>query len=145
MQLPTGNAADTRVSVCAAVIPFTVITAVPAEFRVTVAVTPFSIYVTIAPGVPVIEAFTIEIPPGKQTPLHKHSIPMYAYITSGELEVDYGSKGKRSFTAGSSYVEAIDWCHFGKSVGDQAVKLIVIYLGQQDPKQLKPEPCAKPD
>ena len=97
------------------------------------------------PGVPLIQAYAIEIPVGKQTPLHRHAIPMYVHMTSGELEVDYGSKGKRTFKAGSSYVEAIDWCHFGKALGSQPAKLLAVYLAQESPNRVKPEPCAKPD
>lgn len=96
-------------------------------------------------GVPLIKAYNIEIPPGKQTTLHKHAVPLYAYIVSGDLEVDYGSKGKRVFKAGTSYVEAINWCHLGKTIGNQPVKVIGIYLAQVNPDQVKPETCAKPD
>ena len=48
-------------------------------------------------GTPLIKAFDILIPAGKQTSLHSHAIPLYAYVVSGDLEVDYGSKGKRTF------------------------------------------------
>ncbi len=96
-------------------------------------------------GTPLIKAFDIEIPAGKQTSLHSHAIPLYAYIISGELEVDYGSKGKRIFKAGSSYVEAINWCHIGKSLNNQPVRILGVYLGQVNPDQIAPIDCKKPD
>lgn len=96
-------------------------------------------------GTPLIKAFDIEIPAGKQTSLHSHAIPLYAYIISGELEVDYGSKGKRIFKAGSSYVEAINWCHIGRSLGGKPVRLIGVYLGQENPDQIAPIDCKKAD
>lgn len=96
-------------------------------------------------GTPLIKAFDITIPPGKQTSLHSHAIPLYAYVISGELEVDYGSKGKRIFKAGSSYIEAINWCHAGKSLGGKPVRLIGVYLGQENPDQIAPTDCKKPD
>ena len=85
------------------------------------------------------------IPPGKQTSLHSHAIPLYAYIVSGELEVDYGSKGKRTFKAGTSYIEAINWCHIGKSMGGKPVRIIGVYLGQENPDQIAPTDCKKAD
>ena len=94
-------------------------------------------------GTPLIKAFDIVIPAGKQTSSHSHAIPLYAYIVSGELEVDYGSKGKRSFKAGSSYIEAIDWCHIGKSLNNQPVRIIGVYLGQVTPDQIAPIDCKK--
>jgi quercetin dioxygenase-like cupin family protein len=96
-------------------------------------------------GAPLIKAFDITIPPGKQTSLHSHAIPLYAYVISGELEVDYGSKGKRVFKAGSSYIEAINWCHAGKSLGGKPVRLIGVYLGQENPDQIAPTDCKKAD
>ncbi len=96
-------------------------------------------------GQPLIKAFNIEIPVGKQTNLHKHLVPLYIYIVSGDLEVDYGSKGKKIYKPGTSYVEAIDWCHIGKVSGKTPVKVIGVYLGEQTPDQIKPEACSKPN
>jgi quercetin dioxygenase-like cupin family protein len=96
-------------------------------------------------GKPLIKAFNIEIPVGKQTSLHKHLIPLFVYVVSGDLEVDYGSKGKKTYKAGASFVEAIDWCHFGKVAGKVPVKIIGVYLGEQVPDQIKPDDCAKPN
>ena len=96
-------------------------------------------------GQPLIKAFLIDIPVGKQTSLHKHAVPLFVYVLSGELEVDYGSKGKKTFKSGASYVEAIDWCHIGKASGKLPVKIIGVYLGQEKPDQIKPESCTKPN
>lgn len=96
-------------------------------------------------GQPLIKAFNIEIPVGKQTDLHKHLVPLYVYIVSGELEVDYGSKGKKIYRPGTSYVEAMNWCHIGKVAGKAPVNVIGVYLGEQTPDQIKPETCAKPN
>ncbi len=96
-------------------------------------------------GQPLIKAYVIDIPVGKQTSLHKHAVPLFVYVVSGELEVDYGSKGKKSFKSGTSYIEEIDWCHFGKPAGKIPVRIIGIYLGQVNPDQVKPEPCTKPN
>ncbi|MDE0884169.1 MAG: cupin domain-containing protein [Myxococcota bacterium] len=96
---------------------------------------------TFPKGVPLIEVFKITIEPGMKTAPHKHAIPLLAYILSGELGVDYGSRGKKTFSPGQSYIEAINWCHVGFATGDTAVELLGVYLGQQNPNQIKPEPC----
>ena len=96
-------------------------------------------------GQPLIKAFLIDIPVGKQTSLHKHAVPLFVYVLSGELEVDYGSKGKKTFKSGTSYVEAIEWCHLAKASGKLPVKIIGVYLGQEKPDQIKPEACTKPN
>jgi len=96
-------------------------------------------------GQPLIEAFNIDIPVGKKTDLHKHLIPLYVYVVSGDLEVDYGSKGKKIYKPGTSYVEAIDWCHIGKAAGKIPVKVIGVYLGEKTPNQIKPTSCTAPN
>jgi len=62
-------------------------------------------------------------------------------VISGTLGVDYGSRGKRSFSAGEAYVEAIDWCQIGSALGDKEVQIIGIYLGEQSPNEIKPKSC----
>lgn len=96
-------------------------------------------------GQPLIKAFMIDIPVGMQTSLHKHAVPLFVYVVSGDLEVDYGSKGKKTYKPGASFVEAIDWCHFGKAAAKTPVKILGVYLGQEKPDQIKPDTCTKPD
>ena len=72
-------------------------------------------------------------------------LSLLAYVVSGELGVDYGIRGKRTFSPGQAYIEAIEWCHIGYAVGDEAVEILGFYLGQQDPDQVKPEPCTASD
>jgi quercetin dioxygenase-like cupin family protein len=96
-------------------------------------------------GTPLINAFNINIPVGKKTSLHKHAVPLFVYVVSGEMIVDYGSKGKRTFKAGAAYIEAIEWCHIAQAVGNQPTKIIGVYLGQEKPDQIKPETCSKPN
>jgi len=96
-------------------------------------------------GTPLINAFNIDIPVGKKTSLHKHAVPLFVYVVSGEMIVDYGSKGKRTFKAGAAYIEAIEWCHIAQAVGNQPTKIIGVYLGQEKPDQIKPETCTKPN
>ena len=100
---------------------------------------------TFPAGTPLIKTFKITIEPGMKTGPHKHAIPLLAYVLSGELGVDYGSRGKKSFSAGEAYVEAIDWCHVGYAEGDEAVQILAVYLGQREPDQIKPEPCDTTD
>ncbi len=100
---------------------------------------------TFPPGTPLVQAFKITIEPGMKTAPHKHAIPLLAYVLSGELGVDYGIRGKRTFSPGQAYIEAIEWCHIGYAAGDEAVEILGFYLGQQDPDQIKPEPCTASD
>lgn len=46
-------------------------------------------------GTPLIESYLIEIPPGQKTGIHLHQVPLLAYIISGRLETNYGTKGSK--------------------------------------------------
>ena len=95
-------------------------------------------------GVPALYAYNIVIKPGQKTGWHKHAVPLYAYILSGSLTVDYGSKGSRVFEKGMSYIEAIDWCHRGYVSGDEEAVIFGMYMAQVDPNEVKPIPCDGP-
>ena len=95
-------------------------------------------------GVPALYAYNIVIKPGQKTNWHKHAVPLYAYILSGSLTVDYGSKGSRVFGKGMSYIEAIDWCHQGYVSGNEEAVIFGIYMAQMDPNEVKPIPCDGP-
>lgn len=92
-------------------------------------------------GKPVLKAYKITIPPGKVTSLHLHEVGLFAYVLSGTLEVDYGSKGKKRYTPGQGFMEAVRWCHKGRAVGDAPVVLVALYLGA--PGLKNSETCRK--
>ncbi len=81
------------------------------------------------PGTPEVRAFRITIPPGTPTALHAHEVPLFAYVISGAVEVDYGDGGKHLFKAGDAFVEAVNRCHAGRSVGDVPAELLAVFLG----------------
>lgn len=90
---------------------------------------------------PLLEAYIIEIPAGQSTSIHLHQVPLLAYVLSGELETNYGSKGIKTIRAGDMFVEAIEWCHFGKAAGSSPVRLLAMYLNELDSKRQKSIEC----
>jgi quercetin dioxygenase-like cupin family protein len=56
-------------------------------------------------------------------------VPLFAYILEGELTVDYGEHGKRSYRAGDAFMEAMAIAHHGSNPGSQPVRLLAVYLG----------------
>jgi quercetin dioxygenase-like cupin family protein len=68
-----------------------------------------------------------DIPAGVSLPVHKHLHPRYAYVLAGRLQVSTAD-GAKSFEYGPGdfIVEMLDTWHFGKPIGKDAVKLLVI-------------------
>src|SRR5690606_34107124 len=44
----------------------------------------------------------VTIPPGGTTGLHKHEVPLFAYILEGELTVDYGEGRINTYRVGDT-------------------------------------------
>ncbi|MBF0182750.1 MAG: cupin domain-containing protein [Magnetococcales bacterium] len=75
----------------------------------------------------VLSSSIVTIPPGTESAWHKHGAPMYAYILTGEVTVDYGEKGLRTFGPGNAFVEAMDHWHRGINRGQEPVRILVVY------------------
>lgn len=73
----------------------------------------------------------VTMPPGAETGWHTHGVPLTGLILEGELTVDYGDKGKRTYKEGQSLAEAINIPHNGKNTGSGPLRLFVVYIGAE--------------
>jgi quercetin dioxygenase-like cupin family protein len=80
-------------------------------------------------GKPVVTAAIVTLKPGESTPIHRHGVPMFAYILEGTLTVDYGKFGRKTYTAGQSLVEAMEVEHAGTNTGSGIVRILAVYMG----------------
>lgn len=81
-------------------------------------------------GAPILTAKIIDVPVGAKTNTHTHDYPLFVYILDGEITVDYG-EGSKTFTKGETFVEAIDYFHFGINNGDKPTKILAVELGEK--------------
>jgi quercetin dioxygenase-like cupin family protein len=84
-------------------------------------------------------AAVVTLPPGKKTGWHRHGVPIFGYILAGELQVDYGDKGKRTYKAGDGFMEAMNQSHEGINAGDAPVRILVVYMGAEGMKNVIPD------
>ncbi|PLY04100.1 MAG: cupin domain-containing protein [Desulfuromonas sp.] len=88
-----------------------------------------------------IKAMIVVLPVGESTVLHKHGVPLYAYILAGDLELDYGPAGKRIYHTGDSFMEAMDQFHKGTNVGTEAVQILAVFMGgNEQPLVIQQQP-----
>ena len=80
-------------------------------------------------GTAEVTAAIVTIPPGGETGWHLHAVPLFGYMLEGELTVDYGDKGTRSYAVGDALVEATDWPHNGMNKGAVPVRILTVYAG----------------
>ena len=80
---------------------------------------------------PEVTILNIEIPPGKESGWHKHPVPIYAYVVSGQLTVEIAGGKEFNYTAGQGFAEVVNVFHNGKNLGTEPVKLIAVITGEQ--------------
>lgn len=85
-----------------------------------------------------VTAQIITLEPGASTIWHRHPMPTFGYILDGEIEVDYGPRGTRTFKTGAALMEAMTHAHRGRNVSDRPVRALVVSIGE------KGQPLAKP-
>ena len=91
-----------------------------------------------------VTAMTVELAPGAETGWHKHPVPVYAYVVSGNLTVELEDRKQLAFKAGDAIIEVVNTLHNGSNSGGEPVRLAVFYLGAEGvPNVIKPEPVAK--
>jgi D-alanyl-D-alanine dipeptidase len=87
-----------------------------------------------------VTAAHITISPGTSTGWHRHGTTMFAYVLSGELEVEYADLGRRILKAGDALMEAQEVPHIGANTSDKPVQLLVLYLEDDSTTRTLPGP-----
>lgn len=76
-----------------------------------------------------VTAAIVTIAPGSKTLVHRHGVPLFAYILDGEVTVDYGGHGKRTYRKGDAFMEAMGVSHRGINTGTKPVRILAVYMG----------------
>ena len=76
-------------------------------------------------------ALRVEIAPGAETAWHTHSVPSFAVMLEGTLEVRLEDGRTKRLQAGDVLAEVVDTKHAGRNIGKGPVKLVVFYTGVQ--------------
>lgn len=82
-------------------------------------------------GTPRISVAIVTVEPGTQASFHRHPVPLVSYVLEGELTVDYGPHGTKTFREGDTWVEAMEVAHRGINRGSAIVRLLAVYIGAE--------------
>jgi quercetin dioxygenase-like cupin family protein len=85
-----------------------------------------------------VTAAIVTLAPGARTILHKHGVPLFAYILKGTLTVNYGKQGVRTYRRGQAFMEAMDIAHYGMNAGKEAVRVLAVYMGAKGAENVIP-------
>jgi quercetin dioxygenase-like cupin family protein len=82
-------------------------------------------------GTPEVTAAIVTMQPGEATGWHRHDAPLFAYMLSGELTVDYGADGKHVYHAGDAFLEAFKTEHNGTNTGADTAQVLAVFMGAE--------------
>ena len=80
-------------------------------------------------GTPIVTAAIVTMVPGQETGWHVHDAPLFAWMLNGELTVDYGPDGERTYRTGDAMLEAFRTRHNGRNSGEQDARLLAVFMG----------------
>jgi quercetin dioxygenase-like cupin family protein len=66
---------------------------------------------------------------GHSTGWHVHEAPLAAHMLEGELTVDYGDDGTRTYRKGDTLIEALGSRHNGRNSGEGRARILVVFSG----------------
>jgi quercetin dioxygenase-like cupin family protein len=78
---------------------------------------------------PEVSILEVIIDAGAETGWHMHPAHGYAYVVSGELEVETEDGKTHRFRAGQAFAEVVNLRHNGRALGGKPVTLLVTFTG----------------
>lgn len=83
-------------------------------------------------GQPEVTLVKIEIPPGKQLPMHSHPVINAGILLKGKLMVETEDHKVIHLQAGDAIAEVVNKGHYGKNEGAETCEILVLYAGIKD-------------
>jgi quercetin dioxygenase-like cupin family protein len=72
--------------------------------------------------------------PGQETGWHRHRVPAFVHVLEGSMSVEYDAGVVKDYPTGSTYMEAEDIWHNATNTGEDAARILTVYLGADGPK-----------
>lgn len=81
-----------------------------------------------------VTSYVTTLEPGQETGWHRHRVPVFVYVLEGSVSVEYDAGVVKDYSAGSAYMEAEDIWHNGTNMGEDAVRILTVYMGAEGAK-----------
>lgn len=79
-----------------------------------------------------VSVLIVEIAPGKQTGWHRHPVPIFAYVLSGQVTVRLANGDKQTFRQGEALAESVNVLHNGVNEGSDPARLLIFVAGEKN-------------
>ncbi len=84
-----------------------------------------------------VRTLIVTLKPGESGARHKHLTPLFGYILEGEVQIDYGEYGHRTYKAGDAFMEAMGVAHAPTNLGKVPVRILAVFLEADPPASAK--------
>lgn len=82
----------------------------------------------------------VEIQPGRENGRHMHPVPTYVHVLEGTMTVEFEDGARKTFKAGSGFLEVVNTWHSAKNLGEVPLRLLVVFVGEEGkPNLIRPE------
>lgn len=81
-----------------------------------------------------VTSYVATLEPGQETGWHRHRVPSFVYVLEGSVSVEYDAGVVKDYPAGSAYMEAEDIWHNATNKGEDAARILTVYMGAEGPK-----------
>ena len=81
-----------------------------------------------------VTSYVTTLEPGQETGWHRHRVPLFVYVLEGSVSVEYDAGVVKDYPAGSAFMEAEDIWHNGTNKGEDAVRILTVYMGAEGAK-----------
>lgn len=82
-------------------------------------------------GAPKITAAIVTMEPGANTGWHRHDAPLFAWVLDGELTVNYGPDGLKTYKRNDAFLEAFKSDHSGANTGETPTRILAVFMGSE--------------
>jgi quercetin dioxygenase-like cupin family protein len=73
----------------------------------------------------------VSIEPGGRTTLHRHPVPVFAYVLEGTLVVKEEGREPRTYHRGDAFLETVGHWHQGFNGGGEITRVLAVFLGEE--------------
>jgi len=78
-----------------------------------------------------VHAVVVTLLPGEETGWHVHGVPLFGYVLAGEVTVDYGPRGRRTYRSETGFLEAMATAHNGRNSGTEPCRILAVFIGAE--------------
>ena len=76
-----------------------------------------------------ISSSLVQLEPGQESGWRKHKVPTFVHVLEGSISVEYDAGVTQEYSAGTSFMQAVDVWYDMSNKGESTARLLVVTMG----------------